>query len=123
MAKFIEQECSSSAAKKFNPLSRNFMLTKNNPTETLEDFMGKLKVNARYARVQLEKGKEGTLHFQACVGYEKIKRSLVKMRKEFPGCHIEVTRCALDAWNYCGKEDTRVEGPLEYGIPPAALNK
>lgn len=28
----------------------------------------------------------------------------------------------MAAWNYCGKEDTRLEGPLEYGVPPAAKN-
>ncbi len=27
------------------------------------------------------------------------------------------------SWEYCGKEDTRVEGPAEFGVPPAALNR
>jgi hypothetical protein len=26
----------------------------------------------------------------------------------------------MAAWNYCAKEDTRVEGPLEHGLPPAS---
>lgn len=42
------------------------------------------------------------------------------MHKDFPGCHIEVSRNAMAAWNYCGKADTRVEGPLEHGLPPAS---
>lgn len=45
------------------------------------------------------------------------------MHKQFPGCHIEVAKNALAAWRYCGKEDTRVEGPCEHGVPPAALNQ
>lgn len=28
----------------------------------------------------------------------------------------------MAAWNYCGKEDSRVEGPAEIGVPPAAKN-
>lgn len=26
----------------------------------------------------------------------------------------------MASWNYCGKEDTRLEGPLEHGVPPAS---
>ena len=44
------------------------------------------------------------------------------MIKDFKGCHVEASKNALKAWHYCGKEDTRIEGPLEYGVPPAALN-
>lgn len=44
------------------------------------------------------------------------------MRKKFPGCHIESAKNAMKLWNYCGKEDTRREGPLEFGVPPAAKN-
>ncbi len=55
------------------------------------------------------------------MGYEKEQR-LTKVRKLFTGCHVDKSRNALAAWNYCGKEETRVEGPLEHGIPPAARN-
>jgi len=44
------------------------------------------------------------------------------MKKNFPGCHVELTRNAMASWDYCGKEDTRVEGPLVHGVPPAAKN-
>lgn len=36
-----------------------------------------------------------------------------------PHAHIEPAHSPLDAWKYCGKEDTRVEGPVEWGIPAA----
>lgn len=28
----------------------------------------------------------------------------------------------MASWEYCGKEDTRVDGPLDHGVPPAARN-
>lgn len=33
-----------------------------------------------------------------------------------------VTRNPSAAYDYCGKEDTRIEGPITHGIPPARLN-
>lgn len=38
------------------------------------------------------------------------------------GVHIEKAKNAMKAWNYCGKADTRKEGPLELGVPPASKN-
>jgi len=29
----------------------------------------------------------------------------------------------MHVWEYCGKEDTRIEGPMDFGLPPAARNK
>ena len=101
--------------------SRNYSLTMNNPKASLEVWFATLKCEAVYARAQLEKGENGTPHFQACVGY-KSKRAVNAMKKRFPGCHIEASRNAMAAWAYCGKEDSRVEGPLEHGVPPAAKN-
>lgn len=54
--------------------ARNFMLTKNNPKETLEEFAEVLKAEAVFSRVQLEKGESGTPHFQACVGYKNARQ-------------------------------------------------
>jgi hypothetical protein len=28
----------------------------------------------------------------------------------------------MASWEYCGKKDTRLEGPLEHGLPPASKN-
>lgn len=44
------------------------------------------------------------------------------VKKCLPGCHIESSRDAFKCWEYCGKEDTRIEGPVEWGVPPAAKN-
>lgn len=27
----------------------------------------------------------------------------------------------MASWKYCGKEESRLEGPLESGVPPASL--
>lgn len=102
--------------------SRNFFLTKNNPKETLTEFFEILKRDAVCARVQLERGEQtGTHHFQAFVSYQS-KRHATAMRKKFPGCHVDPAKSAMASWEYCGKKETRIEGPLEYGVPPAAKN-
>lgn len=54
---------------------------------------------------QLEKGKEGTLHYQLILKTPQVRFSAVK--KQFPRAHIEVARNAAALANYVGKEDTR----------------
>ena len=99
-------------------MSRNFTGTYNNPKVSLEEFLQVLKrlPHATAARVQLEKGASGTPHFQWVVCLSKVQRVLSIAKKL--GCHVDAARNAMAAWKYCGKEDTRVEGPLEFGIPP-----
>lgn len=109
------------SSKKENNMGKNYSLTCNNPKVNLTEFFDRLKHGAKYARAQLEKGEGGTPHFQACVGYVKNVR-IARMIKDFPGCNVDFTRNAMASWNYCGKEDTRLEGPLEHGVPPAAKN-
>lgn len=40
------------------------------------------------------------------------------MKKAFKQCHIEAAKCAFTSWEYCSKEDTRLEGPLHFGPAP-----
>lgn len=103
----------------FMSKGKNWSLTKNNPAETLEAFFEELKEGALYARVQQEMGENGTPHFQACVGYTRELR-FSRMKKNFPDCHIALSRNAMKAWNYCAKEDSRIAGPLSHGVPPAS---
>jgi hypothetical protein len=72
-------------------------------------------------RGQLELGTEGTKHIQCTFGGKSTRFQVVK--KLFPTAHIEAAKSPHDSWDYCGKEDTRVEGPVEFGVPPARLNK
>ncbi len=101
--------------------SRHWFLTKNNPQESLTEFTDFAKQGATYIRAQLEKGASGTVHFQVALGYKNQLHHL-SMVKKFPGCHVMVTRNPGAAYDYCGKEDSRIEGPISYGCPPPRLN-
>ena len=81
--------------------------------------MDRLFIEAVYARASLEQGENGTPHFQAAVGYANARQHKA-MRKAFPGCHIEISKNAMAAWRYCGKTETRLEGPIDKGVPPAS---
>lgn len=46
-----------------------------------------------------------------------------KPRKVFgKEAHLKQAGTPTNVWNYCGKEETRVEGPVEFGVPPATKN-
>ena len=57
------------------------------------------------------------LHVQAYIGFPDAK-TFTKMQKLFKGAHIEPAKSPLDAWAYCTKEETRVDGPYMHGDPP-----
>lgn len=51
-------------------------------------------------------------------------RHLAAIVKKFPGAHVEICRNGLASWEYVGKSDTKLEGPLTHGeAPPAKLNQ
>lgn len=56
---------------------------------------------------QIEKGREGTEHYQLCVKTPQVRWSQVK--KVFPTAHIEPARNRKALEQYVAKEDTRVE--------------
>lgn len=89
--------------------SKNFTGTMNNPKIELTEFLSVLKAlpNVVAGRAQLEKGENGTPHFQWCVSLSKVAR-LLSITKKLKGCHVEVSKNAMAAWRYCGKADTRV---------------
>lgn len=69
----------------------------------------------------MERGADGTKHLQACMGGKQYRFTALK--KIWPKMHIECARDSYVSWQYCGKEETRVSGPAEYGVPPAQRNK
>lgn len=97
----------------------SFILTKNNPRETLQEFFDTtLRVlDPRWLVVQLEVGEKGTPHFQAAFGFKHAKLAGTIQRK-MGGCHIEPARNAQAVAEYCRKSDTAIEGPLTFGKPP-----
>ena len=78
-------------------------ITINNPTP--DDLVFTPKPGWRL-QGQMEKGKEGTLHYQGMLTTPHIRFSAVK--KEFPRAHIEVARDKKALAKYVSKEDTRV---------------
>lgn len=106
-----------------------FIGTLNNPQEHYKDFMAEewLKAihvthKAAYTTGQLEKGEEGTLHLQWYIMFEKPGKRLTALKKVCSHTHWTVVDTKDSAWKYCHKEDTRVEGPWEFGSRPLRQN-
>lgn len=99
--------------------SRNWLCTLNNPDMSLEKIHE--LSGAVYTCGQLEKGQEGTVHLQFFQNY-KGGVMLTSFKKINPAIHVEVVKVNNGAHDYCMKEDTRVEGPWEYGTKPVQRN-
>lgn len=91
----------------------NVCFTLNNPESELvfdEVWMG-------YLVYQKEKGEEGTEHYQ---GYLELKQAqrFSRLKAWLPRAHFEPRKGTQEqAIAYCKKEDTRLEGPWEFGLP------
>lgn len=81
----------------------------------LEEFFTHLK--ARYVVGQLERGEQtGNLHVQFFANFRKARISALKnFDKEL---HIELIKINNGADLYCMKNETRVDGPWEFGDRP-----
>lgn len=79
-----------------------------------------LSSEMKYLVFQQEKAKTGRLHYQ-CFVYFKNEKSLRACKEHLPpGVHLEVCKGTVDDnYDYCTKEDSRVDGPWEYGKKPA----
>lgn len=79
-------------------------VTINNPTEEEYSFVlpAKWKLTG-----QLEKGEQGTVHYQGMLTTPQTRFSAVK--KVFPRAHIEVARNKAALQKYVQKEDTRLK--------------
>jgi len=97
--------------------TKNWCFTFNNPNEQLV-FHPDV---TQYAVWQLERGEQGTLHFQGYVEFKESKR-LAGVRKALGGNpHVESRRgTQAQAIAYCSKEGSRVLGPWKFGEPSVA---
>jgi len=93
---------------------RNWMFTINNfNLEESPNFWAKDQY--RYLVWQVERGQDGTDHYQGYIQMHKKVR-LAYMKKLNPRAHWEPRRGShAQAREYCMKEDTRVAGPWELG--------
>lgn len=99
----------------------SFIVTKNNPKETLQEFYDTTLrlLDPKWLVVQLER--VTTPHFQCAFGFTDAK-SVKSILSKMVGCHVEIARNAAKAAAYCQKPDTRIEGPLIHGKPPLKRN-
>lgn len=95
---------------------RWFLVTHNNPTKSLQDTLQEYK--ADFVCGQIEKAPETqTLHIQACCYFVQAVRCthFAKFKAHAIGVkNADGPRIR----NYCRKEASRIEGPLEYGSFP-----
>lgn len=86
--------------------------TINNPTERLVHDPEKVQ----FVRYQLEKGENGTPHYQGICQFVD-KKTTMKRAKEFLGdrAHVEIPRSLESSLKYAEKVESRVDGPWELG--------
>lgn len=83
------------------------------PAQVLQIFQDPKLV--RYVVFQLEKGDNGTEHYQGYVEFHVSVRFAAVVRM-IPGAHWEPRRGTRDqARDYCMKDESRVAGPYEHG--------
>lgn len=89
--------------------ANTWSVTINNPGANDEENIALARQKGWKVEGQLEKGKEGTTHYQLMVKTPQVRFSAVK--KQFPRAHIEVARNPTALAQYVKKEETR-EGEL-----------
>jgi len=107
-----------------SPSSRRWLITDNTIAEDFntESYKDKFGDKVKFATWQKEKAASGKVHIQAYIKMVKTTR-LTGMKELLGMVHAEVAKgndeqCVA----YCSKEDTRLEGPWEFGIKPARKN-
>jgi len=74
--------------------------------------------NLKWAVAQLEETKSRGIHVQASIGFKRTERMFEKLRKQFPGIHVEITKNWKWSQSYCCKLDTRRAGTEPKFFPP-----
>lgn len=98
-----------------NKRYKYWLFTINNPEVDLDTHPANLFPDCKYLIYQLEQGENGTFHFQGYVVFNTDKR-IESLKRLHPTAHFEVRRGTHEqAKEYCSKEDTRVDGPWEFG--------
>lgn len=117
--------CYCNVTTQFKSMLRSFWMrtqyvicTWNNPTKTLDEYFEELFDTGKLTFIagQLERGEQGTDHFQFYV--ECSSRLRLGQWKQLlgPAVHIEARKgSAQQAYTYCTKEETRQAGPVELG--------
>lgn len=101
-----------------NTMRRSWLLTINNDKcslQELEEYVKNLE-HFKYAIFQREGGEEKhTPHIQMFLVFTICKR-FSTVQSYFPRAHIEVVKGTnAQTRDYCSRQDTRIEGPVEIG--------
>ena len=93
---------------------RYWIYTLNNPNKTLEQYVTELGTkNIKYA-MQIERGNEGTRHLQAVLRFANpVRFNTAKSVFTGENPHVEIARDPRKSVEYCTKEESREEGPLQ----------
>lgn len=95
-------------------LSKNWLCTLNNPNEQLRFD----DTTVRFAVWQLERGESGTDHFQLYIEFHRNCRLKACKGAIGGNPHCEARRGSQSqAIEYCTKQDTRIDGPWQFGTP------
>ena len=100
-------------------MNKNWIITHNNPEFDTQEYLEKWAPLCTYVNGQLEKGENGTRHIQAYIAL-KVNARITKLKKHDPKAHFEMVKRDNGASAYCLKEDTRLDGPWEFGKKPIA---
>ena len=100
--------------------ARTWLCTLNNPDQISLEMIHNV-TGAVYTVGQLEKGENGTIHFQFYQNFNTQIR-LAHYKKTLPQAHCEPVKVDNGADKYCMKQDTRIDGPWEYGVKPLQRN-
>lgn len=96
---------------------RNACFTLNNPDEPAASFAQRVReaLAPTYLVFQLERGENGTPHYQGYIEFDKPK-SFSTVHRALGRAHLEARRgSAAQASDYCQKADSRVDGPWVFG--------
>lgn len=102
---------------------RNWVLTENNPEEFAEDAEYKLDPETwkhpktTYLIMQYERGESGTPHLQGYFEFNTALRRTQLQQYRPRGHWTPANGSAADNKAYCSKEEGRIEGPWEWGVP------
>lgn len=98
-------------------------MTLNNPKIFTQEYLETIhkELKAVYTVGQLEKGEQGTPHIQFFMNFNPPIRA-ARIKKFDQSLHIEAVKVNNGADKYCMKEDTRLEGPFEFGVKPVERN-
>lgn len=97
-----------------------WFFTWNNPEHPInKELLLELGKKVGYIKFQYERGKnDGTLHYQGVCWFKQNISHTTFKSKTCNSIHATPVKFIDKACDYCGKDDTRVEGPWEAGTKP-----